>query len=96
MSFLQLVIVITAVAGSYLVAMLNLPVPADAIEWLNRNKMGIILGAFFAGNMVNNSLMGTGAFEVYFDGAKIFSKLATGHAPVARIILDRMGQMLTE
>lgn len=36
---------------------------------------------FFAGNMVTNSLSQTGAFEVYYDGVLVWSKLQSGQPP---------------
>ena len=39
-------------------------------------------------NMLANSLLSTGAFEVYFNEQLVFSKLATGHAPDLGNLLD--------
>lgn len=50
--------------------------------------MAALLGAWFVGNMVQTNLMNTGAFEVFYDGAKIFSKLESGQTPVVRNIIE--------
>ncbi|EFN53349.1 hypothetical protein CHLNCDRAFT_58621 [Chlorella variabilis] len=39
------------------------------------------MGAWFIGNTVRQNLLGTGAFEVSYDGTPIFSKLDTGRMP---------------
>lgn len=39
-------------------------------------------------NMLANSLLSTGAFEVYFNEQLVFSKLATGHAPDLGNMID--------
>ncbi len=38
------------------------------LQGLKDKRLGIIAGAWFAGNMLSNSLLSTGAFEVYYDG----------------------------
>ncbi|KAF8065738.1 SelT-like protein [Scenedesmus sp. PABB004] len=45
------------------------------------NKLGVGVGVWFAGNVVQNALLSTGAFEVYFDGSLVFSKLAVDRMP---------------
>lgn len=37
--------------------------------------------SWFIGNVLNNALMSTGAFEIYYDGRLVFSKLAEGRLP---------------
>ena len=37
--------------------------------------MGSTMGAWFVGNTVSQNLLNTGAFEIYYDGEVIFSKL---------------------
>lgn len=96
LSFVQMAVIVAALAGEHLAPMLNLPVAPDTIEWIKRNRMGLVLGAWFVGNIVSNSLLGTGAFEVYYNGSKIFSKLATGRAPVVRQVLDRLGDVIRQ
>lgn len=51
-----------------------------AVRFMKANQvvtMIILMGC----NMMANSLISTGAFEVFFNNQLVFSKLATGHAP---------------
>jgi len=52
-----------------------------------QNKLYSAAGAFFAGNLVVTNLRRSGAFEVYYDGRRIWSKLASGRNPDVREIL---------
>lgn len=47
------------------------------------NRIGWMAGAWMVGNMIGNSLMSTGAFEIYANGVLVFSKLSTGRLPTA-------------
>ena len=38
-------------------------------------------GSVVVGNTINNALTSTGAFEVYYEDALVFSKLETGRMP---------------
>lgn len=60
---------------------------------IKKNKVPLLVGAWFVGNMVQTNLMNTGAFEVYYDGAKVFSKLESGQAPVARAIIEAVAAL---
>lgn len=37
-----------------------------------QNKFGYCMGIWLLGNAVNNGLMSTGAFEVYYDGSLVW------------------------
>ena len=37
-----------------------------------------MMGIFFFGNMFQNALLSTGAFEIYVDDKEVFSKLKSG------------------
>jgi selT/selW/selH-like putative selenoprotein len=53
-------------------------------EWfaqVRQNRVGYLMLTFFAGNMVSANLQKTGAFEVYHDGALVWSKLNSGQTP---------------
>lgn len=60
---------------------------------IKKNKMALLIGAWFVGNMVQTNLMNTGAFEVYYDGAKVFSKLDSGQAPMTRAIIETVAAL---
>jgi len=74
--------------GNKLFEMLGSPPPALYFSLAN-NKMPTCLGAWFLGNTIAQNMLSTGAFEVYYDGQIIFSKLKTGRLPqVAGIVRD--------
>jgi len=66
-------------AGSYLFQMLKIPEP-ELVQWMSNNKMNSFCLVFMMG-MVSTQLMATGAFEVYYNGNCIFSKLEEGRMP---------------
>ena len=43
--------------------------------------MGSTMGAWFLGNTLSQNMLNTGAFEVYYDGETIFSKIRSGRLP---------------
>lgn len=55
---------------------------------LAEKRFSLVIGAFFFGNTVINSIVSTGAFEVLYGPEVIFSKLNTGRMP-------RMDELLT-
>jgi selT/selW/selH-like putative selenoprotein len=57
---------------------------------LQDNKWLIILGAFMGLNFLRGILEGTGAYEVYFNGELIYSKLQTGRMPDLHDILSKL------
>lgn len=73
---LQAVVVIGALTVEKFVAL-----PPEIRE----KKMLIVMGALFIGNTMKNSLMSTGAFEVWFDEEIVWSKLATGQMPRSEV-----------
>lgn len=69
-----------AAGDRYVFPVLRVPVP----PWyrsMTENRIAAIMMTFFAGNMVTNSLSQTGAFEVYYDGVLVWSKLQSGQPP---------------
>jgi selT/selW/selH-like putative selenoprotein len=70
-----------------------MPVP----HWYRQvaqNRIGYLMLAFFVGNMISNSLKQTGAFEVYYDGRLIWSKLQSGRVPDLGSILRALVQAI--
>ena len=48
----------------------------------------ILMGCWWVGNTLRNSLGSTGAFEVLYQGQLVFSKLAAGRMPTLGEVLD--------
>lgn len=65
--------------GSLIFQMMKMPEP-DAVKWMSENKMNSFCLIFMMGFM-STQLMATGAFEVYYNGNVIYSKLDDGRIP---------------
>jgi len=50
-------------------------------NWMQENKIYAGLMIFFLSNFIENQLISTGAFEIYFDDVPVWSKLQTGRIP---------------
>lgn len=48
--------------------------------WMFANKIYAALMTFFLANFIENTLISTGAFEIYFNDVPVWSKLQTGNA----------------
>ena len=68
-------------AGDSVVRAFGLAQAPDFVTNLQANKMGSTMGAWFLGNTLSQNMLNTGAFEVYYDGETIFSKIRSGRLP---------------
>jgi len=66
----QLGVTALALAGDHIFPALGVNPPALYVQYRDR-KVGVCLGAWIVGNLVQNSLTATGAFEVYSAGEKV-------------------------
>lgn len=66
--------------GDKLFPMLGMQ-PPDMYEQVQDKKFAVGMAAWFFGNMASSSLSNTGAFEVFYNGSLVFSKLDTGLMP---------------
>lgn len=76
----QYTIIGIMVFGDKLFPMLGMQ-PPPIYEQIKDKKFAIGMSAFFFGNMAQNSLTQTGAFEVFFNGALVASKLESSQMP---------------
>lgn len=60
---------------------------------MKQNPMGAAVMVFFVFPSIVQSFSSTGAFEVIFDDAVIFSKLETGRMPTAPEIVMSLGNL---
>jgi thioredoxin reductase-like selenoprotein T len=89
----QALTVIMVLFGSQIFSALRMPVP----QWtrdLERNRAGALLGAFIVGNIVASNVYKSGAFEVYYDGQLVWSKLNSGQAPHLGAILSALAKAM--
>ncbi|KAL0036343.1 hypothetical protein WJX77_003312 [Trebouxia sp. C0004] len=68
------------VLGDKLFPMLGMQTPA-IYEQVKDKKFAVGMAAFFFGNMAQSSLTQTGAFEVFYNGALVASKLESSQMP---------------
>lgn len=75
--YLKYVAFAVLIFGDRIFPFLGLGIP----QWYHNIKEKswmFTIGLFFLTNMVENSLLSTGAFEIYVDDKEVFSKLKTG------------------
>jgi len=65
--------------GSYAFSAMKMQEP-PIIEWMTNNKMNAFCLIFMMG-FLSSQLMATGAFEVYYNGNVVYSKLQEGKIP---------------
>ncbi len=61
---------------------------------LAEKRFSLIIGSFFFGNSIINSIVSTGAFEVLYGSEVIFSKLATGRMPTMDELLANLQEII--
>ncbi|EIE21618.1 hypothetical protein COCSUDRAFT_56825 [Coccomyxa subellipsoidea C-169] len=73
--------------GEQLFGALGVPVP-ELYQQYKDKRTGIVMGVWLLGNALQNQLVSTGAFEVYYDGQRVFSKLETSRVPSLDELID--------
>ena len=69
--------------GEQLFAALGMPIP-ELYQQYRDKRMGIVMGIWLLGNALQNQLVSTGAFEVYYDGNRVSAQLL--HALLSRTL----------
>lgn len=82
----------TALAGHHIYPALGFPVLPDFVKAAQASSLQVCMAAWFLGSTVQQNLVSTGAFEAYYDGRLVFSKLATGQAPNLEQIVRALGE----
>eukprot|EP00850_Spirogloea_muscicola_P006337 SM000030S11346 [mRNA] locus=s30:225061:226145:- [translate_table: standard] len=90
----QLAGVALSLGGDYAFRTLGLAQPPAWYQAMMRNRLGYAAGFWLGGNMVINSLVSTGAFEVSLDGTQVSSKLQEGKVPSELELTMRVGNAL--
>lgn len=75
-SFIWIVGIALLLAGSQIFSALGIPEP-EFYHWANNNKVAVFVGLFILNN-IGNSMITTGAFEVYLNDELIYSRLQSG------------------
>lgn len=87
LGFAQAGAILAALGGERIAEAAGVALPPQYVAALREKRMAIVMGVWFVGNMINNSLISTGAFEVFANGQLVFSKLATGQMPTLAEIM---------
>ena len=66
--------------------------PNDIIDWIGENKLRTFFLTFVLGNFIQNQIYNTGAFEIFYNGQQIWSKLNTGNVPDINNLLKLLSQ----
>ncbi|XP_061347171.1 selT-like protein isoform X1 [Gastrolobium bilobum] len=77
----QIGVIGVVVAGEQIFPMLGFVAPPPWYYNLRANKFGTIASTWLLGNTLQSFLQSSGAFEVYFNGELLFSKLKEGRFP---------------
>lgn len=86
-------VIAATLAGEKIFPFLGMAIPPFVLS-LQENKMGSVMGAWFVGNLVSQNLISTGAFEVFYDGKEVFSKLKTGDVPQLPLIVRQLDAVI--
>jgi selT/selW/selH-like putative selenoprotein len=62
------------------------------LQAVSENKFSVIVGMFVLSS-VSQSLIATGAFEVFVGGEKVFSKLEKGRMPSVPELIDNLSKL---
>ena len=60
---------------------INSILPNNLIDWIGENKLRTFFITFFMGNLLQSNISNTGAFEIFYNGNQIWSKLNMGDVP---------------
>ena len=77
----QIGVIGIVVAGEQIFPMLGFVAPPPWYYNLRANKFGTVASTWLLGNALQSFLHSSGAFEVYFNGELVFSKLKEGRFP---------------
>ncbi|XGW35667.1 hypothetical protein V3C99_019120 [Haemonchus contortus] len=92
-NILKITAIAAIVSGSNPFQLLGLGEPA-VMQWAHSNKISACMMLFLLTNMVESTLMSTGAFEIYLDKEQIWSKLESGRVPSPQELLQMIDSQL--
>lgn len=91
----QIGVIGVVVAGEQIFPMLGFVAPPPWYFSLRANRFGTIATTWLLGNAVQSFLQSSGAFEVYFNGDLVFSKLKEGRFPGEIELKDLITKRMT-
>ncbi|KHJ94490.1 selT/selW/selH selenoprotein [Oesophagostomum dentatum] len=64
------------------------------LRWAQSNKISACMMLFLMTNMVESTLLATGAFEIFLDKEQIWSKLESGRVPSPQELIQMIDSQL--
>lgn len=80
LSLLKLALIALVLLGLNPFTWMGYPTPAF-YNWMVGNKLYSCLMLFFVCGAIESKLVSTGAFEIYFNDVRVWSKIETGRIP---------------
>ncbi|OQR92205.1 hypothetical protein THRCLA_08767 [Thraustotheca clavata] len=87
LGYLQLAGFAFLLAGEYILNALGIPVDTPLFVQMRENKFMAFAGFMILGS-VSQSMLATGAFEVYFNDDLVFSKIQMNRWPTMQELVD--------
>ena len=88
----QISVFTTMILGESIKPFLINIIPNYLIDWIIENKLLSLIISFFAGNILQSNISNTGAFEIFYNGNQIWSKLQTGNVPNINQLIQILNQ----
>lgn len=89
----KIALIAIIVTGSNPFAALGMQVPA-VLQWAQSNKLSACMMIFLLSNMVEGTLMSTGAFEIFLGERQLWSKLESGRVPAPGELIQMIDSQL--
>ena len=71
---------------------INSILPNNLIDWIGENKLRTFFITFFMGNLLQSNISNTGAFEIFYNGNQIWSKIQNGNVPNINQLIQILNQ----
>ena len=92
MWLLQIFVMIAVSVGTNYIDMLTF-IPESARTFVKDKKTFLGIGVYMLLNFGASNLSYSGAFEVFLNGSKVWSRLATRNMPNIQDLIEKIGQM---
>jgi selT/selW/selH-like putative selenoprotein len=89
---MQILIFSIMIMGNSIKPFLNSVISDSYIDWISENKLRSFIIMFFAGNYLQNFISNTGAFEIFYNGNQIWSKIQNGGVPNITQLIQILNQ----
>ena len=74
-TFFQISLIAGLFCSQYVKPYLIRIIPENIIDWIEANKMMVGIGGFLIGNVLNNNITNSGAFEIYCNEKLLWSAI---------------------